>query len=73
MASGGPSPAETAASTPSDVVVTTPSSTDAPSPHSVPSPMSVVLRQKAAMDRANLFLEGRHHELLGSMNSVERR
>ena len=71
--SGGPSPAAMAASTPSDVVIATPSATSAHSPHNVPSPMTAALKAKTAIDRANLFVQGRHHELLHSMNRVERR
>ena len=62
-----------AVSTPSDVVVATPFATNAQSPHNVPSPMTVALKEKTAIDRANLFVQGRHHELLSSMNRVERR
>jgi hypothetical protein len=67
MASGGPSPPVILPSTPSDVGVATPSSANAPSPHTAPSPTSV------AVDRAHLFVQGKHSELLMSMNRLERR
>jgi hypothetical protein len=70
---GAPSPAAVAASTPSDVVAGTPSSGNAPSPHDAPSPMAMALRDKLAVDRAKLFVQGKHRELLNSMNRVERR
>jgi hypothetical protein len=70
---GAPSPAAVAASTPSDVVAGTPSSGNAPSPHDAPSPMAMALRDKLAVDRARLFVQGKHRELLNSMNRVERR
>jgi hypothetical protein len=70
---GAPSPAGVAASTPSDVVAGTPSSGNAPSPHDAPSPMAMALRDKLAVDRAKLFVQGKHRELLNSMSGVERR
>jgi hypothetical protein len=73
MAFGGPSPPVILASTPSDVSVATPSSVNAPSPHTAPSPTSVALRRKTAVDRAHLFVQGKHSELLMSMNRLERR
>jgi hypothetical protein len=35
--------------------------------------MAMALRDKLAVDRANLFVQGKHRELLNSMNRVERR
>jgi len=72
-APGVSSPAAMAASTPSDVIAATPSSGSAPSPHDAPSPMAMALRDKLAVDRAKLFVQGKHRELLNSMNGVERR
>ena len=42
------------------------------SPTNVPSPMSVALTAKAANERARLFVEGRHDDLLRSMEKQER-
>jgi hypothetical protein len=69
----GTSPQGIAVSTPSDVVVTTPSSVNASSPHAAASPTSLVLKQRVAFDRTHLFLQGRHGDLLKSMNQKERR
>lgn len=67
------SPFGGAASTPSDVMVATPSSIGGvPSPTNAPSPMSVALTAKAANDRARLFVEGRHDDLLRSMEKQDR-
>ena len=51
----------------SDIQVATPSSTvDAP------SPMAVTIKEITALDRARLFVEGRHDELLQSMRGKQR-
>ena len=66
------------ASTPSDVLVTTPS-TNAASPHAVSPPthvsssLSADLKIKRAVDRAHLFVAGRHEDLIRSMDQEERR
>jgi hypothetical protein len=70
---GAPSPAAAATSPLSDVVAGTPSSGNAPSPHDAPSAMAIALRDKRAVDRAKLFVQGKHRELLNSMNRAERR
>ena len=67
------SPFGVAASTPSDILVATPASMrDGPSPTNAPSPMSRALIAKAANDRARLLVEGRHDDLLRSMEKQER-
>ncbi|OCL14233.1 hypothetical protein AOQ84DRAFT_384874 [Glonium stellatum] len=54
-----------------DIAVTTPSA-GAPSPNDVPSPTSKALNMKKAVDRAHLFINGRHQDLIRSMNTEER-
>jgi hypothetical protein len=67
------SPFGPTASTPSDILVTTPTSEQVgPSPRNAPSPMSVAVRGKIANDRARLFVEGRHDDLLRSLEKQER-
>lgn len=51
----------------SDIVVTTP-----PSPNGAPSPMAVAVKEMTAIDRARLFVQGRHMELLKSMEKPQR-
>lgn len=61
-------------STPSDMMVATPASQiAAPSPRDAPSPMTVAIRTKTNFDRARLFVEGKHLELLKSMERNDRR
>jgi hypothetical protein len=67
------SPPKIVPSPPSDVDGVTPPSANSESPPRAPSPMSAALRDKGAVDRANLFVQGKHSELLHSMNRVERR
>lgn len=56
----------------SDIIVETPTSTgDRPSPRDAASPMTVVARMVSANERARLFVEGRHFELLRSMGMKE--
>lgn len=55
----------------SDTIVATPSS--AMSPPSAPSPTAVAIKRKTAMERAKLFVQGRHDALLADMNRTERR
>ena len=50
----------------SDVVVTTP-----PSQHGAPSPMAVAVREMSAVERARLFIQGRHMDLLESMDKSQ--
>lgn len=50
----------------SDIVVTTPSS-----PHAAPSPTTVAVRAMMPIDRARLFVEGRHNDLLKSMENKQ--
>src|SRR5271169_2824275 len=58
-------------STPSDVLVTTPSSSHA-SPRNASSSMSAALKKGLAVDRAHLFVQGRHSDLVRSMDGEER-
>jgi hypothetical protein len=80
------SPFGYAASTPSDILVTTPSSSnirpsprnalspkDALSPKNAPSPMTIAVRDNIKMDRAHLFVQGRHKDLLEGMDREERK
>jgi hypothetical protein len=67
-----PSPFGGSASTPSDVVMNTPPAI-AESPRDAPSPLTTVLRKGVAIKRANLFIEGKHLELIKSLDVAERR
>jgi hypothetical protein len=80
------SPFGPAAATPiSDVMVKTPSSNpgpsprnapsprDASSPRNAPSPMTVAVRENVRMDRARLFVQGWHTELLKGMSGEEKK
>ena len=60
-------------STPSDVMIQTPPADNAASPANAPSPLSVALRKKTLTDRAYMFLDGRHDDLLRSLSKDERR
>lgn len=51
----------------SDIEVATP-----PSNHDAPSSMAVTVKEITAIDRARLFVEGRHDELLQSMRGKQR-
>ena len=51
----------------SDVVVATP-----PSLPDAPSPLATAIRDMTAIDRARLLTEGRHADLLRSMNKQQR-
>jgi hypothetical protein len=55
----------------SDIVVATPSS--AAFPHNVSSSIVSVVKGTVAIDRARLFAQGQHHELLTRLNPDERR
>ena len=59
-------------STPSDIVVDTPPNNNALSPSNAPSPLTRVQNMKEAMDRAHMFVEGRHGALVKSMHREER-
>lgn len=50
-----------------DIVVTTP-----PSPSGAPFPMAAAVREKTAIDRARLFIQGRHMDGLKSMEIPQR-
>jgi len=66
------SPAGVEASPMSDVIVETPVSTGTrPSPRDTASPMAIVAKMMSANDRAFLFVEGRHFDLLRSMSVKE--
>lgn len=61
------------ASTPSDVFVATPAANTALSPAAgSPSGLSKALKDKNAVERAHLFIQGKHEELIRSMNKQER-
>lgn len=68
-----PSPFAPSVSTPSDISVDTPPGNAALSPQNPPSPLSTALKRKTAIDRAHLFVQGRHDDLIRSMNNAERR
>jgi hypothetical protein len=55
----------------SDIAAATPSS--AGSPHNTSSSVATVVREQVAIDRARLFAQGQHHELLTRLNPDERR
>jgi hypothetical protein len=66
------SPFSPSARTPgSDIIVATPSSPA--SPHNASSSIASVVRESVAIDRARLFAQGQHHELLTRLNPDERR
>jgi len=80
------SPFGLAASTPSDVMVKTPVSVNAgpspgsasspraaASPQNAPSPMAIAVRENVKLERAHLFVHGRHMELLQGMSREEKR
>jgi hypothetical protein len=61
-------------STPSDVLAASPGTGAAAfSPSNAFSSTSVVVRTKAANDMARLFVEGRHEDLLRSMDTDDKR
>ncbi|KAH0545456.1 hypothetical protein FGG08_000457 [Glutinoglossum americanum] len=71
-----PSPLGQFVSTPgaiSDVSVSTPPANAASPPYNAPSPLSTALRRKTAVDRARLFVQGKHDDLIRSMDKTERR
>lgn len=59
-------------STPSDIVVGTPPANNAPSPSNAPSPFAQVEQKNKAINRAYMFVEGRHAELINSMGREQR-
>ncbi|KAL9113658.1 MAG: hypothetical protein Q9187_007584, partial [Circinaria calcarea] len=59
-------------STPSDIVVDTPPNNNALSPNNAPSPLTRVQNRKEAMDRAHMFVEGRHGALVKSLRREEK-
>jgi hypothetical protein len=66
------SPAGLATSPMSDIVVETPVSIgNRPSPRDAPSPMAIIAKMMSTNERALLFVEGRHFELLRSMGVKE--
>src|SRR6266536_3439698 len=68
-----PSDPEASASTPSDVLVTTPAANTALSlAADSPSGLSKALKTQHAVERAHLFVQGKHDELIKSMNKQER-
>jgi hypothetical protein len=81
------SPFGPAVATPiSDIMVKTPSSSNtgpsprnhpspgnASPPRNAPSPMTVAVRDNVKTDRAHLFVQGRHMELLKGMSGEEKK
>src|SRR5438046_2168218 len=70
-----PSPLGHSVSTPSaisDVSMATPPANVVSSPHNAPSPLSTALKRKTAIDRAHLFVQGKHDDLVRSMDKAER-
>jgi hypothetical protein len=65
------SPFGHSAPTPSDVAVGTPYANAIASPNGVPSPLSSALRKKTSVERAQMFLQGNHQQLIASMSSDE--
>jgi hypothetical protein len=65
------SPFGHSAPTPSDVAIGTPFANAIASPNGVPSPLSSALRKKTSAERARMFLEGNHEQLIASMSSDE--
>ena len=55
----------------SDIAIATPSA-GVPSLNDVHSPTSTALNMKKAVDRAHLFISGRHQDLIRSMGTEER-
>ena len=75
--SSGPSSINWTGASPSNVQVFTPADyrtppTDHMSPKDYVSPRSVAIRQRNALDRADLFLRGRFDEAVSSMNDAEK-
>jgi len=71
--SNHPSPFAVTASTPlSQVSMHTPPET-ADSPVNAPSALSVAVKRKAAIEKAHLFVQGKHHELLQLLSTQEKR
>ncbi|KAI9660396.1 MAG: hypothetical protein M1821_009746 [Bathelium mastoideum] len=67
------SPVAGIASTPSDVSVHTPSANSTGSPHDAPSPLTIGLKKKTAIDRAKLLASGHHTELMQGMSENEQK
>ncbi|KAI9690498.1 MAG: hypothetical protein M1822_009461 [Bathelium mastoideum] len=67
------SPVAGTVATPSDVSVHTPSANSAGSPRDVPSPLTIDLKKKTAIDRAKLFASGHHTELMQGMSRAEQK
>jgi hypothetical protein len=63
---------EPPAPTPSDMSIDTPSATAGLTPMAPPSPLTTAIQKKAAIDRGRLFIDGKHDELIKSMNGKER-
>src|SRR5580700_2212468 len=57
----------------SDVSMAATPANSVSSPNNAPSPLSVALRKKTAIDRAHLFVQGKHDDLIRSMDKTERR
>jgi hypothetical protein len=68
-----PSPFGPSVTTPSDVSMGTPPGGVVSSPQNAPSPLSSALKKKTTIDRAHLFVQGRHDDLIRSMDKAERR
>jgi hypothetical protein len=57
--------------TPSDVSVGTPYTNAVASPNCAPSPLTSAIRRKKSVERARMFLEGNHQQLVASMSNEE--
>jgi hypothetical protein len=69
-----PSPFGPSVSTPSDIsIMATPPANLVSSPRDAPSPLSTALKRKTAIERAQLFVQGKHDDLIRSMDKAERR
>ncbi|KAH6621544.1 hypothetical protein B0J18DRAFT_467119 [Chaetomium sp. MPI-SDFR-AT-0129] len=70
--SGQPSPFGGTAATPTYLSIQSPEAATPGHAAAGPSPPMQLIRQKAARDRANLFLQGRHFDLLASCGKEDR-
>ncbi|KAK4141974.1 uncharacterized protein C8A04DRAFT_38633 [Dichotomopilus funicola] len=70
--SGQPSPFGGTAATPTYLSIQSPEAATPGHAAAGPSPTMQLIRQKAARDKANLFLQGRHFDLLASCGKEDR-
>jgi hypothetical protein len=69
---GQPSPFGATASTPAYLNIDSPDPVTPGRPAAAPSPAMQLVREKVAQDRSNLFLQGRHQDLLASCGKEDR-